>query len=144
MESLQGKTAVVTGGASGMGKAFAERFARAGMNVVIADVEVPPLEAAVAELSAHGTTVIGVRTDVSDPESVQALADRALAELGTVNVVCLNAGVSGGNGPIETLTPADWQWTLGVNVFGKKIDPRKYTVTRSVALQPFTSVISTV
>lgn len=118
MESLQGKSAVVTGGASGMGRALAERFARAGMNVVIADVEVPPLEAAVAELSAHGTKVIGVRTDVSDPESVQALADRAFAELGTVNVVCLNAGVSGGNGPIETLTPADWQWTLGVNVFG--------------------------
>jgi NAD(P)-dependent dehydrogenase (short-subunit alcohol dehydrogenase family) len=118
MESLSGKTAVVTGGASGMGRAFAERFAKAGMNVVLADIEQPPLDAAVAELEQHGTRVLGVRCDVADAGSVRALAARALDELGTVHVVCLNAGVSGGNGPIETLTEADWAWTLGVNVFG--------------------------
>jgi NAD(P)-dependent dehydrogenase (short-subunit alcohol dehydrogenase family) len=118
MESLSGKTAVVTGGASGMGRAFAERFARAGMHVVVADVEAPALDAAVAELSAHGTRVLGVRTDVADAASVRELATRSFEEFGTVNVVCLNAGVSGGNGPIETLTAADWAWTLGVNVFG--------------------------
>ncbi len=118
MDTLAGKTAVVTGGASGMGRAFADRLARAGMNIVIADVEVPPLDTAVAELEAHGTRVIGVRCDVSDSASVQALAARAFETFGTVNVVCLNAGVGGGGGPIETLTSADWVWTLGVNVFG--------------------------
>ncbi len=118
MDTLAGKTAVVTGGASGMGRAFADRLARAGMNIVVADIEVPPLDTAVAELEAHGTRVIGVRCDVSDSSSVQALAARAFETFGTVNVVCLNAGVAGGGGPIETLTAADWAWTLGVNVFG--------------------------
>ncbi len=118
MESLAGKTAVVTGGASGMGRAFAERLARAGMNIVIGDVETPPLERAVEELRVHGTNVIGERCDVSDPASIRALATKAFDAFGTVNVVCLNAGVAGGGGPIETLTEADWAWTLGVNVFG--------------------------
>ena len=118
MDSLAGKTAVVTGGASGMGRAFAERLARAGMNIVIGDVEVPPLETAVEELRVHGTQVIGERCDVSDPASMRALATKAFDTFGTVNVVCLNAGVAGGGGSIETLTEADWVWTLGVNVFG--------------------------
>jgi NAD(P)-dependent dehydrogenase (short-subunit alcohol dehydrogenase family) len=118
MDSLTGKTAVITGGASGMGRAFADRLARAGMNIVIGDVEVPPLEAAVAEIEATGAKVIGVRCDVSDPASVNELATRAFEAFGTVNVVCLNAGVAGGNGPIETLSVADWTWTLGVNLFG--------------------------
>jgi NAD(P)-dependent dehydrogenase (short-subunit alcohol dehydrogenase family) len=118
MESLQGKTAVITGGASGMGRAFADRFAKAGMNVVIADIEQGPLDAAVDEIAAGGTKAVGVRTDVSSEADMRALADRALAEFGQVNVVCLNAGVAGGNGPIETLTAADWQWTLGVNLWG--------------------------
>ena len=118
MDSLVGKTAVITGGASGMGRAFADRLARAGMNIVVADIESPPLDIAVTELQAHGTQVLGVRCDVSDAASVQALAARAFEAFGTVHVVCLNAGVAGGNGPIETLTEADWTWTLGVNVFG--------------------------
>lgn len=118
MDSLAGKTAVVTGGASGMGRAFAERLARAGMNIVIGDVEVPPLETAVEELRVHGTQVIGERCDVSDPASMRALATKAFDTFGIVNVVCLNAGVAGGGGSIETLTEADWVWTLGVNVFG--------------------------
>jgi NAD(P)-dependent dehydrogenase (short-subunit alcohol dehydrogenase family) len=118
MESLQGKTVVVTGGASGMGRAFADRFAQAGMRVVIGDIEQAALDAAVEELRAGGAQVLGVRTDVSSEADVHALAGRAIAEFGQVHVVCLNAGVGGGGGPIETLTAADWQWTLGVNLWG--------------------------
>jgi NAD(P)-dependent dehydrogenase (short-subunit alcohol dehydrogenase family) len=118
MESLEGKTAVVTGGASGMGRAFADRFARAGMRVVVADIEQGALDAAVDEIRATGAEAIGVRTDVSSEAEMRALAARAISEYGQVNVVCLNAGVAGGNGPIETLTEADWKWTLGVNVWG--------------------------
>jgi NAD(P)-dependent dehydrogenase (short-subunit alcohol dehydrogenase family) len=118
MQELQGKTAVVTGGASGMGRAFAERFARAGMRVVVADVEQVALDAAVDEMRNSGATVIGVEADVSDQNDVRDLAARAFDEFGTVNVVCLNAGVGGGNGPMDTLTIADWQWVLGVNLWG--------------------------
>jgi NAD(P)-dependent dehydrogenase (short-subunit alcohol dehydrogenase family) len=118
MESLQGKTAVVTGGASGMGRAFSERFAKAGMRVVLADIEAGALDAAIEELRDGGAEAIGVRTDVSSEADMRALAARAIAEYGAVHVVCLNAGVAGGNGPIETLTAADWQWTFGVNLWG--------------------------
>jgi NAD(P)-dependent dehydrogenase (short-subunit alcohol dehydrogenase family) len=118
MESLEGKTAVVTGGASGMGRAFADRFARAGMRVVVADIEQDALDTAVDEIKATGAEAFGVRTDVSSEAEMRALAERAISEFGQVNVVCLNAGVAGGNGPIETLTEADWKWTLGVNVWG--------------------------
>lgn len=118
MESLQGKTAVITGGASGMGRAFADRFAKAGMRVVVADIEQGALDTAVDELRSTGAEVLGVRTDVSSEADMRSLAQRALDEFGQVNVVCLNAGVSGGNGPIDTLTTADWQWTLGVNLWG--------------------------
>lgn len=118
MESLQGKTVVVTGGASGMGRAFADRFAKAGMNVVIGDIEQGALDTAVEEIRGTGAKAIGVRTDVSSEADMRALAERAIREYGQVNVVCLNAGVAGGNGPIETLTAADWQWTLGVNLWG--------------------------
>jgi NAD(P)-dependent dehydrogenase (short-subunit alcohol dehydrogenase family) len=118
METLNEKTAVVTGGASGMGRAFVERFAKAGMNVVLADVERSALDAAVDELRRGGATALGVHTDVSSESSVRDLAERAIAEFGSVNVVCLNAGVGGGNGPMGQLTTADWQWVLGVNLWG--------------------------
>jgi NAD(P)-dependent dehydrogenase (short-subunit alcohol dehydrogenase family) len=88
------------------------------MRVVLADVEAAALDTAIDEVRAAGVEAIGVRTDVSKQADMRALAERALAEYGQVNVVCLNAGVAGGNGPIETLTEADWQWTLGVNVWG--------------------------
>jgi NAD(P)-dependent dehydrogenase (short-subunit alcohol dehydrogenase family) len=118
VESLTGKTAVVTGGASGMGRAFADRFAKAGMRVVVADIEQAALDAAVDEIRATGASVVGVRTDVSSEQQMRDLATHALGEFGEVNIVCLNAGVGGGNGPIETLTAADWQWTLNVNLWG--------------------------
>jgi NAD(P)-dependent dehydrogenase (short-subunit alcohol dehydrogenase family) len=118
MESLDGKVAVIPGGASGMGRAIADRFAKAGMRLVLADVEPGALEEAVEELHADGATAIGVRTDVSDEQQMRALAARVIDEHGAANIVCLNAGVAGGNGPMDTLTIADWQWTLGVNLWG--------------------------
>jgi NAD(P)-dependent dehydrogenase (short-subunit alcohol dehydrogenase family) len=112
VRDLRGKVAVVTGGASGMGKAMAASFLDEGMEVVIADVEVPALEATAAELG-----VVGVPTDVSDAAAVRALADEALERHGAVHVVCNNAGVSP-VGPIAGLTLDDWRWMLDVNLWG--------------------------
>ena len=109
---LEGKVAVVTGGASGIGKALATRFRDAGMHVVIADVEPGALQATADELG-----VLGVRTDVSDAASVQALADEVRDRFGTAHVLCNNAGVGGG-GLIADQTLADWEWVLGVNLWG--------------------------
>lgn len=118
METLEGKTAVVTGGASGMGRAFCARFARAGMTIVAADVEQAALDDAVADLAAAGADVIGVRCDVSRPEDHDALLTAALDTFGGVHVVCLNAGVAGVNGPSWELSVEDWRWTLDVNLWG--------------------------
>jgi NAD(P)-dependent dehydrogenase (short-subunit alcohol dehydrogenase family) len=117
MRELEGKTAVITGAASGMGRAFADRFARAGMRLVLADIEPVPLHAAVAELEAQGAVAYGVVTDVSSERDMRALRDRVHEEFSAVHLVCLNAGVGGGNGAMDTLTAADWQWTLGVNLW---------------------------
>ncbi len=118
MDTLDGKTAVVTGGASGMGKAFCERFSRAGMKVVIADVEQAALDAAVSALQRAGAEVVGIRCDVSKAEDNDALLAGARDAFGTVHVVCLNAGVGGENGKSWALSLDDWQWTLGVNLWG--------------------------
>ncbi|MBK9178844.1 MAG: SDR family NAD(P)-dependent oxidoreductase [Acidimicrobiales bacterium] len=118
MDSLVGKTAVITGAASGMGRAFATRFAAAGMKVALADVEEPTLRQAVTELEAGGATAIGVVTDVSEGAAMDALAQRARDELGGAHVVCLNAGVGGPMVPLPHLTEHDWAWTLGVNLWG--------------------------
>ncbi len=112
MRDLEGKVAVVTGGASGIGRGLAARFAADGMQVVIADVENAALEQTAAELG-----VVGVQTDVADAVSVQALADQVCDRFGTVHVLCNNAGVGGG-GQIADLTLADWKWVLDVNLWG--------------------------
>jgi NAD(P)-dependent dehydrogenase (short-subunit alcohol dehydrogenase family) len=119
MREFRGNVAVVTGAASGMGRAFAERFAREGMHVVLADIEEPALDLAVSEMSAAGYDVIGVRTDVARLQSVQDLARRALERFGKIHVLCNNAGVDGYlDGPIWEATDKDWQWTFGVNFWG--------------------------
>jgi len=115
MKQFRGRVAVVTGGASGIGKALARAFLGEGMKVVIADVEAPALEKAAQEL---GGPVLGVVTDVSKPESVQALADRVYAELGACHVLCNNAGVGVPNLDVWETEPSDFQWVYGVNVFG--------------------------
>jgi NAD(P)-dependent dehydrogenase (short-subunit alcohol dehydrogenase family) len=117
MLELGGRTAVVTGGASGIGRAMAEAFAGERMRVVLADVEAEALERAAGELRAGGATVLAVPTDVSSADQVQALADRAVAEYGRVDVVCNNAGVAL-SGPSWRYTLADWEWLLGVNLWG--------------------------
>lgn len=118
MEAMSGKTAVITGGASGMGKAFASRLGAAGMKIVIADIEEPAIDATIAELQGAGVEAVGVRTDVSELDSMMSLAADAKEAFGSIDVVALNAGVGGGNGRLETLTTNDWEWTFGVNLYG--------------------------
>jgi len=117
MKEFAGKVAVITGGASGIGLAMARRLATEGMKIVVGDIEQAALDSTVAEMSKQGTEVIGVRTDVSKPESVQALADATLERFGAAHVVCNNAGVAAGGilweSPLE-----DWRWGLGVNMWG--------------------------
>ncbi|WP_300611438.1 SDR family NAD(P)-dependent oxidoreductase [Trebonia sp.] len=117
MRQLTGRVAVVTGAASGIGRALAGRFAAEGMRCVLADIEEDALSAAVGELRSAGTPVIGVRTDVASAADVQALADATIAEFGAVHVLCNNAGVGGGTDfariPLDT-----WEWVLGVNLWG--------------------------
>ena len=117
MDDFEGKVAVVTGAASGIGRGMADRWAGLGMRLALADIEVEPLEAAADELRAGGADVITVPTDVSDGDEVDAFAAATVEEYGTVHIVCNNAGVGGG-GPMWTLTTADWAWVLGVNLWG--------------------------
>jgi len=116
MEELVGRTAVVTGAGSGMGKAFALRFAAEGMNVVLGDIQQDALAATVAEIEASGAPVLGQRTDVSSQDSVTALADVAERRFGPIHLLCNNAGVEGYlDGPIWAATSNDWRWTVDVN-----------------------------
>ena len=117
MELTEGQTAVVTGAASGMGRAFAERFGQLGLNVVLADVEEPRLVEVAGQMRESGANVLPVVTDVASGESIDALAAKAFDTFGAVHVLCNNAGVGGG-GPMHELTTNDWQWVLGVNLWG--------------------------
>ena len=117
MRELAGKVAVVTGAASGIGRALSERFARAGMKVVLADVEPAPLATAARALADAGAETLGVPTDVSRADDVDALARRTLERFGAVHVVCNNAGVALA-GPIWEHSLEDWRWLLGVNLWG--------------------------
>ncbi len=117
MQDLNGKVAVVTGGASGIGLSMARQFLGAGMKVMIGDVEVDALERAVAELKADGGEVEGTVVDVTDPGQMESFAKAVVARFGGVHVVCLNAGVGGGGlsweAPLST-----WEWVIGVNMWG--------------------------
>ena len=117
MKDVQGKVAVVTGAASGIGRAMAERFAAVGMKLVLADVEQGALSRAATDLEAKGATVRAVPTDVAKAGGVEALAAETLDAFGAVHVLCNNAGVGAG-GPTWELTVADWEWVLGVNLWG--------------------------
>jgi NAD(P)-dependent dehydrogenase (short-subunit alcohol dehydrogenase family) len=116
MDEFAGKVAVVTGAGSGMGKAFAKRFAAEGMKVVVADVQTDALARTVAELRADAAPTLGVPTDVSSAEAVRHLADAAVDEFGDVHLLCNNAGVEGYlDGAVWEATDKDWAWTVGVN-----------------------------
>ena len=121
MKQFEGKTAVVTGAASGIGRALAERFARARMQVVLADIEKDALDRAVRELEERQHRVIGVVANTMIEKSVQALAERAIGEFGKVHVVCNNAGIAAmasGLKPIWEVSDRDWEWVMGVNFWG--------------------------
>ena len=122
MKDFAGRVAVVTGAASGMGLAFAHRFAEEGMDVVLADIESEPLAMAEAAISGKGVRALAVRTDVMAEDAVNRLADAAFTTFGNVHVLCNNAGVAASaatlrarawEGPIS-----DWHWTIGVNLMG--------------------------
>ena len=117
MELQKGQVAVVTGGASGIGFALAEAFARKGLSIVLADVQTDALAEAEQRIKDLGVDVLSVRTDVSKEAEVQALAAATLERFRAVHVVCNNAGVGGAGdpwfGPVST-----WEWVMGVNFWG--------------------------
>jgi NAD(P)-dependent dehydrogenase (short-subunit alcohol dehydrogenase family) len=117
MKEFKDKVAVVTGGASGLGLAMARRFAAEGMKLVLADVEEEALRRVELELRKAGVPVIGIWTDVSRSQDIERLAEKALATFGAVHVLCNNAGVAP-SGAVWENTVADWEWVLGVNVWG--------------------------
>jgi len=117
MQTMAGRVAVVTGAASGIGRALALGFGGQGANVVLADVEEEPLDAAAAEVAALGVAALPVRTDVTDAESVEALAAATLERFGTVHMLCNNAGVGGG-GLIKNQQLVDWKWVIDVSLWG--------------------------
>lgn len=115
MQDIGGKVAVITGGASGIGYAMAERLARAGARIVLGDVEQAALDTAVARLGEAGHAVTGLCGDVARLADVQTLADHAAATFGPVHILCNNAGVSI-TGPTWALSMDDWRWIWDVNV----------------------------
>lgn len=118
MDDLSGKTAVITGGASGIGLAMAHRFGAAGMNVVLGDVEEGPLHEAVAGLSDAGVEAAGMNCDVSDVDAVRALDRFARERFGNVHVLCNNAGVGSGGLIAEPDDLDMWKWVIDVNLWG--------------------------
>lgn len=126
MRDFKDKVAVITGGASGFGREFATIGARLGMKLVLADVQQDALDKAKAELEAQGAQVLAMRCDVRKAEQVQALADATMDRFGAVHLVFNNAGVASG-GLVWENTIADWEWVLGVNLWGVVHGVRVFT-----------------
>jgi NAD(P)-dependent dehydrogenase (short-subunit alcohol dehydrogenase family) len=117
VKDFGGRVAVVTGAASGIGMALAERFAAEGMKVVMADIEAGALATASERLRRNGAVVLPIRVDISQPEDVERLADETYKAFDAAHVVCNNAGVAV-IGAIHEHTLADWQWVINVNLWG--------------------------
>src|ERR1700686_1926984 len=117
MRDFAGKTAFVTGGASGIGLALGRAFAQAGMKVMLADIETDALTAAVNSLHEFGPAIRGVICDVADPISVEQAARASFEAFGNVHVVCNNAGVAAGGG-IDNISLDNWRWVIDVNLMG--------------------------
>jgi len=120
MKEFEGRSAVITGAASGIGFALAKKFAEEKMNVVLADIEQDALDAAVNKISDLGVEAIGIQVDVMDKQAVSHLADESIKAFGNIHVLCNNAGVAStvvGDG-IWDLDDSDWEWVLGVNFYG--------------------------
>ncbi len=120
MTNFEGRVAVITGGASGIGLAIARSFASRGCKVMLLDVESAPLEAAVAELRSFGSyaDVRGALCDVTSRKAVESSSEQVIAAFGRVDFLFANAGVGGSGGPIEGLGDQNWRWVLGVNLMG--------------------------
>jgi NAD(P)-dependent dehydrogenase (short-subunit alcohol dehydrogenase family) len=116
MKELKGKVAVITGAASGIGRALAKRCVREGMKVVLSDIEEESLAQAGQELHAGDGTLLAVRTDVSKESDIEALAQKAVSTFGRVHLLINNAGV-GIEGTVWESTVADWEWVMGVNLW---------------------------
>ena len=142
MEKFEGGTAVVTGGASGLGLAMAQRFAEAGMNIVLGDIEAEPLAMAEAAIAAKGVKVLPVRTDVAKKEQVEALAEQAYARFGNVNILCNNAGIGGSPGAVWELSLEDWQWVMDVDLWSVIHGVRSF-VPRMIASGQEAHVVNT-
>ena len=117
MELGSGKTAVVTGGGSGIGEALCRAFAAEGMSVVISDIDLSAAEGVASDINGVGGSAVAVRTDVSDRASVKDLADRAFEVFGGVHVLCNNAGVVAFRSAAE-MSDSDWDWVMSVNLDG--------------------------
>jgi NAD(P)-dependent dehydrogenase (short-subunit alcohol dehydrogenase family) len=118
MRDFKGKTAIVTGAASGIGLGIARALAHAGANIVLADLRPEPLEAARRAIETIGVRTLAVTTDVSDPASVIAAGQAALTTFGALHIAINNAGVAMHGTPIEKVTTEEWEWVIGVNVKG--------------------------
>ena len=118
MRDFKGKTAIVTGAASGIGLGIAKALARAGVNIVLADLRAEPLGAARQAIEAIGVRAVGVTVDVSDPASIEAAGKAALDAFGALHIAVNNAGVAMHGTPVESVTPQEWEWVTGVNVKG--------------------------
>lgn len=128
MKDLEGKVAVITGAASGIGLGLARRFARAGMKIALVDIEAGPLEEAAKELESAGASVMTARVNVAKTDQMDALAKSVLDRFGGVHLVCNNAGVGGG-GPMWDLSAADWEFVMGPNLWGVIHGIRVFTQT---------------
>ncbi len=117
MKKLKGKVAAVTGAASGLGRSMALAFAAEGMDIALADVDEVNLTAVADEVQEKGVRAITLKVDVSQAAQVDAFRDQAIARLGAVHVVCNNAGVAP-LGPLWESSVGDWEWILGVNLWG--------------------------
>lgn len=118
MAQFKGKTAVISGGAEGIGFSIARAMGDQGMNIVLGDIDAAQLDRAVAELSAQGVPVLGVTMDVTRPEQWQLLGQQAVERFGSIHMLVNNAGVGGGTGTVEQISERDWRWVLDVNLMG--------------------------
>jgi NAD(P)-dependent dehydrogenase (short-subunit alcohol dehydrogenase family) len=127
MQDLSGKVAVITGGASGIGRGMAEAFGAAGMKLVLADVDAARVTETARELEKSGAEALPVKVDVAKQAEVDALARRALDTFGAVHVVCNNAGVAHGGVPTWESSLHHWEWIVGVNLMGVVHGVRTFT-----------------
>lgn len=118
MAQFKGKTAVISGGAEGIGFSIARAMGDQGMNIVLGDIDAAQLDKAVATLSAQGVPVLGVPMDVTRPEHWQLLGQQAVERFGSIHMLVNNAGVGGGTGTVEQISERDWRWVLDVNLMG--------------------------